>query len=837
MITRNSDSALQYIASSPPAQPTLADRLGSLSHLTWPFVCSLFGLLALLLLSSSPSSLLASPPPQVRSRRFSAVTRNSGRSLFLLPSSPSSPPAEQEPAQASTSDMIYIPTGTFQMGCDCNNVPDPCLNGEVGLPPEPLLQSPAPPLTKTCANDEIPLHTVYLDAYYIDRYEVTNVQYRACVEAGVCDPPTTNASFTRSSYYDNPAYDNYPVIFVSWYSATTYCNWIGKRLPTEAEWEKAARGSEDTRNYPWGDEDPDCSLLNYRHYNGSSYEYCVGDTTEVGSYPTGVSPYGAMDMAGNVWEWVSDWYQDDYYEISPPSNPPGPDSGTYKTMRGGSWRRDPWTVRVSDRSRHYMPDQSNASAGFRCARSAADITDTRFVTANGADTNDCTTPASACRTVQRAVDVVAEGGVIKVAAGTYTDSDTATLGYVVALTKTAALRGGYDATFADPPDPVANPTILDAEGQGRVIYIAGDISPTVEGFQITGGDSIRLEGSPPRFGNGGGVYIITATATIRHNQIFSNSGYEGGGLYLANCSATVSWNTIMSNTAFNGGGLHTEASEATLYGNTFAANTAEHDGGGLHLYTSGVTVSGNAITANSAEFGGGLFVCDIVDFCSDQEGTASSGGFLQDGNTRLSGNTITANSATRGGGAFLWHSQATLISNVIADNLAEITGSGLYVNTSYPRMLHNTLARNTGGDGTGIHVRSGTLDEPGTVVLTNTILVSHTTGITVATGNTATLQATLWGSGAWANATDWGGEGTITTGTINIWGDPSFVDPGTGDYHIGPASEALDKGEETEASTDIDHEPLFYGAPDLGADEYWPPGVLKRIYLPMTIRD
>jgi len=224
--------------------------------------------------------------------------------------------------------MVYVPEGNFTMGSND-------------------------------FSDAQPVHTVYLNAYRIDKTDVTNAMYAQCVQAGNCQAPSPMVSQTRISYYGNSQYDNYPVIYVSWNDAQAYCQWAGARLPTEAEWEKAARGT-DGRIYPWGNDSPSISLLNY---NGG-----VGDTSAVGIYPSGVSPYGALDMAGNVWQWVNDWYGDTYYGQSPPSNPQGPSSGTYRVLRGGSWSDNEALVRSAFRLRN-DPVYADNDFGFRCTRS------------------------------------------------------------------------------------------------------------------------------------------------------------------------------------------------------------------------------------------------------------------------------------------------------------------------------------------------------------------------------------------------------------------------------------------------------------------------------------
>ncbi|MCJ7435082.1 MAG: formylglycine-generating enzyme family protein [Anaerolineales bacterium] len=288
------------------------------------------------------------------------------------PSQPNQPPADLPPAPAG---MVPVPAGNFQMGCDTTSLYD-CSEARFG---------------NAGGDHEVPLHTIYLDGYYIDTYEVTNSQYAQCVAAGACDPPLTYTTLDGKEHwkdgkYPHPGYGNYPVVYMSWTDANNYCTWAGKSLPTEAQWEKAARGSSDTRIWPWGNTPPDCSFANYWRDTANNAGRCVDNTAAdqaagfpvvintaaVGSYPLGASPYGVMDMAGNVDEWVMDFSGSDYREYEPdawPANPTYEDAeGPFKVIRGGAWGGDAVLMRVSWRSWGATGAQPPFT-GFRCASS------------------------------------------------------------------------------------------------------------------------------------------------------------------------------------------------------------------------------------------------------------------------------------------------------------------------------------------------------------------------------------------------------------------------------------------------------------------------------------
>jgi parallel beta-helix repeat protein len=335
------------------------------------------------------------------------------------------------------------------------------------------------------------------------------------------------------------------------------------------------------------------------------------------------------------------------------------------------------------------------------------------------------------------------------------------------------------------------------------VYLLENTDATLHGNNIYGNVASGGEGS----GNGGGVFAFGVTTVALHgNTIYNNTATgdgsynsgDGGGVFLITGSAfTLSDNIIYNNTANNGygGGVLTGLSyDITLSGNTIYSNTADEPGGGAYIAGITTTLSGNAIYNNTTN--------------------------------------------DDGGGILLASENTSLDNNIIADNqiaTPDGVGSGIYaVGGGTLDLRHNTIARNTGGDGSGLHVTIG-WDPPSVVTMTNNILVSHTVGITVASGCTVTLESTLWGTEGWANITDWDGSGTIITGANNYRGAPAFVDPALGDYHIGPASMAMDKGVDAGVTADIDGDPRPSGpAPDLGADEII---ILDhRSYLPLIVR-
>ncbi|MEJ5224833.1 MAG: formylglycine-generating enzyme family protein [Anaerolineales bacterium] len=236
---------------------------------------------------------------------------------------PTSTPLLPEMTDEQQVPMVLVPAGSFLMGSEATL-------------------------------DEQPVHEVYLDTFYIDKYEVTNALYKVCVDAGACPWPTNR------DYIRYRRIQNYPVNFVTWEMAKTYCEWRGARLPTEAEWEKAAQGQPGWM-YPWGNT-IDCNRANYGD--------CRKGLIAVGKYKLNVSIYGAYDMPGNAWEWVADWYASDYYSTLPNGavNPQGPERGEFKVIRGGSTYTSSFALRIASRD-YLKPNLSNYDGSFRCARS------------------------------------------------------------------------------------------------------------------------------------------------------------------------------------------------------------------------------------------------------------------------------------------------------------------------------------------------------------------------------------------------------------------------------------------------------------------------------------
>jgi len=259
-------------------------------------------------------------------------------SLALTSGAWGTPPKKVAPS--SYSGMVLIPQGSFEMGSR---------KSLRELDPVAIFQA-----DRHMLGPEDPAHEVILDAYYIDLYEVTNADFKKYLEA---TGSKTLPRYWKDAHFNQPTQ---PVVGTTWKEAQACCQSKNKRLPTEAEWEKAARGKRPVK-YPWGNEEPDKTRLNFNNQ--------IGKTSPVGSFPEGKSDYGVFDLSGNVAEWVQDWHFPEYYLFSPKENPPGPDKGHYKIIRGGNWKNNAEDVRLTYRNA-IVPKARSKTVGFRCVADA-----------------------------------------------------------------------------------------------------------------------------------------------------------------------------------------------------------------------------------------------------------------------------------------------------------------------------------------------------------------------------------------------------------------------------------------------------------------------------------
>ena len=488
-------------------------------------------------------------------------------------------------------------------------------------------------------------------------------------------------------------------------------------------------------------------------------------------------------------------------------------------MQDGAYIGEPGD-RISGRTPNHPTDFTTGDVGD-LDFAARNVFDSNVTTKVATATVRCVHPTGdyGCyATIQAAIDTAVSGDVIRVAEGTYHAQEQAGWGWFTAFiqNKDLELSGGWAADFSA-RDPTIYVTTLDGEGVNSGIFLENS-SFAVSGLHIVDGDST----------SGAAILAFNSTGTIEDCTIFNNSGSDAGSVAIEDHSVvTMTNNTVSQNihtSGSDGGGITVGGlSTATLISNVISHN-AGGNGAALYVFAgSTATLINNEISHNSAaSYGGGVFKRgnDPSAFTGNRvfSNTALYGGGIAlyglsgvDHST-FTDNWILSNTAERGGGLFLMSTDAAFDNNIIADNQASMRGAGLYLDGASPKFRHNTIANNKGGDATGIFV-AGTSTR--TLDLTNTILAGHSTGIVVSAGNNAVLEATLWG-----NDTNWSGPGTISIGSVNVWGDHDFVDPHNGDYHVGPKSAALDAGIDANLTSDIDGEIRPQGFTfDIGADE------------------
>jgi hypothetical protein len=477
-----------------------------------------------------------------------------------------------------------------------------------------------------------------------------------------------------------------------------------------------------------------------------------------------------------------------------------------------------------------------------------------FVTPAGS--GDCS-QASPCA-LQTALGLAGDGDAVHLGQGTYSGSGAA----VMPIAHSIDVYGGWDGATSGAVvhDPETYPVTVDAEGARRGVSVGSGIAVTLEGITVTNGvhtlggagvyaqdanltlsqvtiysNSIDISSIPGSYAYGAGAMaeggtLLVEDSTFRLNGVWAGSQSFGGGLAISHTmAATVTGSLFEDNDAWTGGGLYCEGSSgsrlpltvrnSTFQGNGYGRSPGDAYSGyasAIKLIFAAATVEGNTIRDNRATNDSGALYASSSDLV-------------------LSRNQVYSNTSGRISALYLAASTVTATNNIVVDNQTsyywELDTPAIRLASSSARFLHNTIARNDSDYG----IR---LDTTSTAWLTNTILVSHSVGISVTAGSSASLEGTLWGSGAWANITDTAGAGTISTGSINIHNDPGFVDPANGDFHITKLSAALDAGVDAGVANDVDGDPRPVDGnddgdakPDIGADE-----VAHHVYLPLVLR-
>ena len=456
--------------------------------------------------------------------------------------------------------------------------------------------------------------------------------------------------------------------------------------------------------------------------------------------------------------------------------------------------------------------------------------------------------------LQTALAQASDGDTIYVAGGVYTGTGAA----VITVTRSITLYGGWNGASSGPVvrDPTAYPTILDGEGARRVVHISGDITPTLDGFIITRGNGTGLtDNCPTSAGNpdgcGGGIFVYRAHPVIVNNVITNNvaavttAGYPtsttgyGGGMYLRDADrAVISGNVIISNVASTandgmGGGicLFGTGSGLVVQANQVLSNVAAQStawGGGIAGGPDGALIQGNLVEGNRTRAAGGGYGAGLYQWYGSAEYRdnivrGNAGGdavYLGYSRSRFEGNRVVDN-ATRVGVSLSYGPGPTLVNNVVARSASDLYTVKAYAYAGAPlnaTLLHNTLVGS--GSGSGVYIETGYV----TLSLTNTIIVSHVWGIT----NTVPASSAVFAD----HTLFWGNTNNGILGSNPVFGDPRFLNPAGGNYHLGPGSAAIDAGVDAGVTADIDGDPRPIGAGyDIGADE------ARFVYLPLVLRN